>query len=150
METNVFIQEMTNLFNNLENKGFIKQFLVINGWNKDIYFIKFEALKKEDFPNGIPENGKYICFHIDTTLKKVERHSNGCIWLNETDKKRDKYKFYAMRSMVDIAEENGIKKFRKCKYKNEKDLFDKINNYFQSVMQCVTEYSNGYPYNPNK
>lgn len=150
METNDFIQEMKNLFNNLENKGYIKQFIAVDGWNKDIFFIKFEALKKEDYPNGIAENGTYICFKIDTSLKKVERHSNGHIWLNETDKQREEYKYFAMRSMIDIAEENGIKKFRKCKYKSNKELFDKMNNYFQSVMKYVNEYSNGYPYDPYK
>lgn len=143
-------KDLNELFNNLENKGFIKQFFVREGYSKTNLFVRFEALEKDDYPNGIAENGKYVRFLIDLGANKVELYGTGHIWLNEADSHREKYKFYAMRGMYDIAEENGIKKFRKCKFKNPQDLFNKMNNYFQNVMKYVSEYTNGYPYNPKE
>lgn len=143
-----FILSINEIYKAIENKKFIKQTFIKKGWNNNIYYITFEALKSADYPNGIKENGIYICFQIDTNLNKVERHSNGHVWLNTQDKLREIYKYYAMRSIIDIAEEEGIKKFRKCKYKDNKDLFDKIYRYFNDVMEKVNNYTGGYPYDP--
>ena len=143
-------EKLMNNFNELTNKGFIKQFFIREGFSNTSLYVTFESLNKEDYPHNIAENGKYVRFKIDLSAKKVELHSNGHIWLNKADKESEKYKYYAMRSMVSIAEEKGIKKFRKSKFTDAKSLFDKMNNYFQNVMEHVNIYSGGYPYNtPN-
>ena len=48
--------------------------------------------------------------------------------------------------MIDIYLDKGGKKFRKTSFKSVTDLFEKLNNYYNVVMQAVTEYTGGYPY----
>ena len=139
--------KLNELFNKLNNKGYIKQFS--NSYSRfGSVFVRFEALEKKDYPNSIRENGKYVIFEIDSINEKVSLYSCGHIWLSEEDKNNEKYKYYAMRSMIEIAESKGIKRFRKCKIKSIEETFNKMNLYFQNVMDKVNEYSGGYPYSP--
>lgn len=111
-----------------------------------IIFVRFDALKKEDYPNNISENSVYITFEIDLFEKSVEVFQNGSIWLSPADKTTDKYRYMAMKSMTKVLVDNGGKKFRKQGFKNVKDLADKMHNYYKIVMKEVTEYTGGYPY----
>lgn len=145
MEKKTLLDSLNECFNNLENKGYIKQFTVQEGYYTNNVYVTFEALETKDFPNGIRENGKYVQFVI--CGGKIEYNGTGHIWLSEADQQRDKYKYLAMRGMWDIAQENGnIKKFRKCNFKDVQSAFDKMNDYFQNVMKYVNEYTGGYPY----
>ena len=50
-------------------------------------FIGIEALKREDLPNNIAENGIYIQFKIDMADKTVEVHSWGIYTYQKRNKK---------------------------------------------------------------
>ena len=109
-------------------------------------FVRLDALNKEDYPNGIDMNSIYICFCINHKENKVEIHSVGCVYLNEADKQSEKYKYYAMKSILQVYVDEGGKKFRKSKFKSEKDLCKKMLEYFDNVMVEVEKYTGGYPY----
>ena len=109
-------------------------------------FVRLDALNKEDYPHGIDMNSVYICFGVNHLEHKVEVHTNGHVWLNDADKQSEKYKYYAMKSMQQVYVDEGGKKFRKSKFKTEKDLCKKMLEYFDNVMVEVEKYTGGYPY----
>lgn len=112
-----------------------------------LQFITFDALDPKDYPNGIDKNSVFITFQINYQTKKVELHSFGHCWLSPKDKQHPKYKYYAMRSMVDIAKEDyNVAKFRKQTFKDEKDLFNRMEKYYKAVMTAIKAYTGGYPY----
>lgn len=109
-------------------------------------FVRLDALNKEDYPHGIDMNSVYIYFRVNHKENKVEIHSFGSVYLNEADQQSEKYKYYAMKSIQQVHVDNGGKKFRKSKFKTEKDLCKKILDYFNNVMVDVEKYTGGYPY----
>ena len=60
--------------------------------------------------------------------------------------KSDKYKYYAMKSIVGVHVDYGGKKFRKTLVKNSDELITKISTYVNAVMEDVVKYTGGYPY----
>lgn len=111
-----------------------------------LQFVRYDALNKEDVPHNIDENSVYITFEINHNTNKVEVFSNGHVWLSEEDKKSERYKYYAMKSIQQVLVDNGGKKFRKSSFKNVSDLCKKMQTYFDTVMKEVECYSGGYPY----
>ena len=109
-------------------------------------FVRLDALNKEDYPHGIDRNSVYIDFCVNHKENKVEIHSLGCVYLDEADKQSEKYKYYAMKSIQQVYVDKGGKKFRKSKFKTEKDLCKKMLDYFDNVMVEVEKYTGGYPY----
>lgn len=51
-----------------------------------------------------------------------------------------------MKSIQQVYVDEGGKKFRKSKFKTEKDLCKKMLDYFDNVMVEVEKYTGGYPY----
>ena len=117
-----------------------------NGFCPYLRFVKFDALDKNDYPNGIAENSVFITFEIDLFNKKVNVFNTGCIWLSPKDKTLPQYKYLCMKSMTDVLVDKGGKKFRKQGFKDMADLFKRMETYYKNVMQAVTEYTGGYPY----
>lgn len=110
-------------------------------------YLKFDALKKEDWPHGIKENSVYLIFGIDFETKKVKVYGCGHVYLSPKDKENEKYKYLAMRSMIEIAQTDyKVKKFRMQGYKNTEDLYNKMEKYYKSVMDAISKYTGGYPY----
>ena len=118
----------------------------IGGFCPYIIFVRMDALKREDWPNGIAENSVFIDFEIDLFNKKVEVHGSGHIWLSPYDKTTPKYKYLCMKSMQNVLVDNGGKKFRKQGYKDMKDLANRMQKYYAQVMEAVNDYTDGYPY----
>jgi len=143
-----FVSEFYDILNLAKEKSSAVQVRgKFAGFAPDLQFITFDALKTEDWPNNIGINSVFICFAIDLTNKKVEVHSNGHVYLSPKDKASDKWKYYAMRGMLNIAKEDyGVKKFRKQGYKTKDELFKKMETYFKAVMDAITKYTGGYPY----
>ena len=111
-----------------------------------IIFVRMDALKREDWPNGIAENSIYIEFEIDLYNKKVSVFRSGSVWLSPYDKTLPQYKYLCMKSMQNVLVDNGGKKFRKQNYKDMKDLAKKMQQYYTQVMEAVNDYTDGYPY----
>lgn len=118
----------------------------IKAWGSDLQFIRIDALNTEDYPNGIAENSIYIQFAINYATHKVELHGSGHVYLSPKDLQLPQYKYLAMKSVVNVGVDKGIKKFRKSKFKDGKDLAKKLATYYNSVMECVNEYTGGYLY----
>lgn len=112
-----------------------------------LLFVRYDALDKEDYPNGISENSIYIIFEVDMVNKKVNVFRSGHVWLSPYDKTLQKYKYLCMKSIQDVLTDNGGKKFRKQGYKDMKDLAKKMETYYKQVMKEVESYTGGYPYN---
>ena len=111
-----------------------------------LLFIKLDALDDKDWSNGIDLNSIYFSFVYDEETKKLDLHSNGHVYLSNEDKQTDKYKYYAMKSIVEVHVDYGGKKFRKTLVKNSDDLITKISTYVNAVMEDVVKYTGGYPY----
>lgn len=116
------------------------------GFCPEIQHLRIDALEKCDWPYGISLNSIFMDFRFDLKEKKITIFNYGHIWLSPSDKEREEYKYFAMRSMVEIASEKGVKKFRKYSIKNPADAAEKIAKYYGEVMKAVTEYTGGYPY----
>lgn len=115
-------------------------------WVPEKQFITVDALNEEDVPHRIAENSVYIMFSVDLKAQTVEVYRTGSIYLSESDKQTDRYKYYVMKSMTNVLKDNGGKAFRKQKYKDVNQLCDKIEKYFVSIMKEVEAYTGGYPY----
>lgn len=111
-----------------------------------LQFVRFDALDEKDYPHGIALNSVFLTFEINHQDKRIELHSYGHVSLNEEDKKTEKYRYYCMKSVIDVIKDNGGKKFRKQKFKDAQDAAKKMVDYFQMVMNEVDKYTGGYPY----
>ena len=106
-------------------------------------FIGWEALKKEDLPHGIKENGIHILFEIDFEKKSVEVFQSGHIWLSKEEQKAT---YLAMTGMKNLAKARGLRWFRKQKFKDINDLYKRLRQFYDNMMGVVNDYTGGYPY----
>ena len=111
-----------------------------------LLFIKLDALDAQDWSNGIDLNSIYFSFVYDEETKKLDLNKCGHVYLSNEDKQTDKYKYYAMKSIVNIHVDYGGKKFRKTLVKDSDVLITKISTYVNAVMEDVVKYTGGYPY----
>ena len=123
---------------------------VIGKFNPAFYapmqWIRIDALDKKDWPNNIGDNSVFIEFKVDFDTRKVEVTRSGHVYLSPKDLETPKYKYLAMKSIVSVGVDKGLKKFRKSNFKDASDLAKKISKYYNNVMECVAEYTGGYPY----
>ena len=112
-----------------------------------VQYITLDALKPENWPNGIKQNSIYVTFKINLLNKKIEIHSSGHVWISKADKElyaKDSY--LAMHSMINICKRNGGKVMRKSSYKSVKEVTEKIIKAYNDIMEQVVDYTEGYPY----
>lgn len=112
----------------------------------NIVYITIDALEVNEYPHNIAENSIYLRFCIDFNKNKFECKGSGHVYLSPKDLKTEKHKYMCMRSMINIAEEKGIKKMRKSNHKDNKTTATKIASYFNEIMNALVEYTGGYPY----
>lgn len=124
--------------------GYIKGYYVSGKSN--LAFVRFDALNEKDYPNGISMNSIHITFTVDLFERKVYIHSNGHVYLSEKDLQTEKYRYYCMKSIIDVHTDKGGKKFRKQSFKSIETLYNTMKAYFENVMKDVEEYTGGYPY----
>lgn len=153
METSVYNEVFAKVAKEIkkitDGNKYVKQVIVDekpSSFCPYMQFVRLDALNKEDWPHNIDMNSIYICFCVNHLVYKVEVHTNGHVWLNDADKQSEKYKYLAMKSIQQVYVDNGGKKFRKSKFKSEKDLCKKMLDYFDNVMVEVEKYTGGYPY----
>ncbi len=102
-------------------------------------FVDF--LEKKDYPYNIKRNSIYLTFRVENDSLSVVGY--GHTYLSKYDTENDpKYKYCCMRSIISLLP----KKFRKCKFKNNDILVEKIITYSNLVIKELIEYTGGYPY----
>lgn len=116
------------------------------GYCPHICFIKIDALLEKDYPHNISDNSVFIIYRIDFNEQKFDAFRLGHIYLSPKDKKTDKYKYLCMKGMSNVLVDKGGKKMRKTTHKDTKTTAKKMADYFNEVMNAVTEYTGGYPY----
>ena len=109
----------------------------------EIQFIGIEALKPQDIPYNISENGVYIRFKIDFINKSVEVFTYGHVYLSREEQDATNL---AMASIKRIAVARNVKWFRKQKYKSIDDLYKRITDFYERAMSAVNDYTQGYPF----
>lgn len=108
-----------------------------------LQYITIEALKSEDVPNNIRENGIYIAFEIDLISHTIEVRDSGHIYLSREEQKAT---YLAMTNIKKLCKARKVKWHRKYTYKSVEDLIKHITAFYERVMGCVEEYTGGYPY----
>lgn len=153
METSVYNEVFAKVAKEIKkiasDNKFVKQVMVDekpSSFCPYLQFVRLDALNKEDYPHGIDRNSVYICFCVNHKENKVEVHTNGHVGISEKDKQTERYKYLCMKSIQQVYVDEGGKKFRKSKFKSEKDLCKKMLDYFDNVMVEVEKYTGGYPY----
>lgn len=153
METSVYNEVFAKVAKEIKkiasDNKFVKQVMVDekpSSFCPYMQFVRLDALNKEDYPHGIDMNSVYICFCVNHKENKVEVHTNGHVDISEKDKQTERYKYLCMKSIQQVYVDEGGKKFRKSKFKSEKDLCKKMLDYFDNVMVEVEKYTGGYPY----
>ena len=132
-----------------KDRRFIKMIVADNkpsNFCPEIQFVRFDSLEKKDYPNGIDMNSIYITFEVNHKEKKIKLHSCGHVYLSPSDLKTDKYRYHAMKSIIDVYKDLGGKIFFYFSFKTEKDAAKKMFAYYTAVMESVNLYTNGYPY----
>jgi hypothetical protein len=114
--------------------------------SSEMVFLTVDFLKKEDYPNNIPENSKYLKFIVDYKNKKIELCAIGHVYLSPADKASKKYMCCVMKSMQNVFVDMEGKKFRKQSFKTVDDLVSRISKYSNGVIEAVKKYTGGYPY----
>lgn len=136
--------DLFRIENELKNKCPLAVYVKTTKINNNLY-IRVDALYKKDYPNNIDDNSMFMEFHVDLSLGKLEFFRGGHVWLSPYDAEND-FKYYAMRGILSISNEYGVKKFRKCNVKNETDIINKISKSFNETMESIIYYTGGYPY----
>lgn len=108
-----------------------------------LQYLHFDALRKEDWPNGIAENSVYLRFSLDLRTNTVQCNGCGHIWLSKSDQKKS---YLAMCSMKKAIISDGGKWMRKSRYKDAKDLVNKIERFRVQVIEHIEKVTGGYPY----
>lgn len=113
----------------------------------EVQYVTLDALRPDDWPNGIAENSVYVTFGIDMAMMTVECASCGHIWLTDEDKRKS---YLAMCSIKKAHKAIGKTWMRKSKFKNTEDLAKKIDKFWSSVLETLDEVTGGYPYKEMK
>lgn len=153
METSVYNEVFAKVAKEIKkiasDNKFVKQVMVEEKPSSlcpYMQFVRLDALNKEDWPHNIDMNSVYITFVVNHKENKVEVHTCGHVDISKEDKQTERYRYLVMKSIQQVLVDNGGKKFRKSKFKTEKDLCKKMLDYFDNVMVEVEKYTGGYPY----
>lgn len=136
---------MASLRAQLEENRYIYELKATASFGESLY-VRLDSLKEEDWPHGISKNSIYVTFLINVANRKVEVAGCGHIYLSPSDRRTERYKYLAMKSMIDVLADYGGRKFRKQPFKTEAELARKMVGFYDNVMEAVEKYTGGYPY----
>ena len=107
-------------------------------------YMYISFITEYEIPNRIQENGIYMYFTWNLTDKSLENNQNGHLELTDADK-QGKYKYYALKSLIDPYLAEGGKKFRKCRMNefSAKDLDNKISDWICAVIDAALKDQGG-------
>lgn len=99
---------------------------------------------ENEIPNRIQENGIYMYFTWYLIDNSLENTQNGHLELTDADK-QGKYKYYALKSLIDPYLAEGGKRFRKCRMNefSAKDLDNKMSEWICAVIDAALRDQGG-------
>ena len=108
-------------------------------------YLSFDFLEKEKIPYKIALNGVYLNFKYSIDESKIELFSNGHIEITPEEKQTPRYKYNALKSLLDPYLDNGGKKFRKTQIKEfySDEMADKIIPFIKDVIKAALENQGG-------
>ena len=108
-------------------------------------YLSFDFLEKEKIPYKIALNGVYLNFKYSIDESKIELFSNGHIEITPEEKQTPRYKYHALKSLLDPYLDNGGKKFRKTQIKEfySDEMADKIIPFIKDVIKAALENQGG-------
>ena len=111
-------------------------------YDRVIMYISF--ITESEIPNQISHNGIYMYFTWYLADNSLENTINGHLELTDADK-QGKYKYYALKSLLDPYLAEGGKKFRKCRMNefSAKDLDNKISDWICAVIDAALKDQGG-------
>ena len=111
-------------------------------YNRVIMYISF--ITESEIPNQISHNGIFCYFTWYLADNSLENTINGHLELTDKDK-QGKYKYYALKSLLDPYLAEGGKKFRKCRMNefSAKDLDNKISDWICAVIDAALKDQGG-------
>lgn len=111
--------------------------------SSSIYF-SFDFIDKDKIPHGIRQNSVYLRFVYDIDDSKLELYDNGHIDIMPAERET-KYKYFALKSLLDPYYDNGGKKFRKTLIKDfySDEIADKIIPFIKDVIAAALENQGG-------
>ena len=121
------------------------QYIKVNSQSfNDRVNIYISFIIENEIPNRIQENGIYMYFTWYLADNSLENTINGHLELTDADK-QGKYKYYALKSLLDPYLDDGGKKFRKCRMNefSAKDLDNKISDWICAVIDAALKDQGG-------
>ena len=121
------------------------QYIKVNSQSfNDRVNIYISFIIENEIPNRIQENGIYMYFTWYLADNSLENTINGHLELTDADK-QGKYKYYALKSLLDPYLDEGGKKFRKCRMNefSAKDLDNKISDWICAVIDAALKDQGG-------
>ena len=111
--------------------------------------VDLNAMKPEDYPNGIYENSMYLRIWFDLRDMTFEIKSCGHLWLTKEDQDAS---YLAMCSVKQAFKATGRKWMKKTSYKGKNAQFiaAKVSTFWAQVMEGLKDFSTGYPYHHMK
>lgn len=111
-------------------------------YDRVIMYISF--ITESEIPNQISNNGIFSYFTWYLADNSLENTQNGHLELTDKDK-QGKYKYYALKSLIDPYLAEGGKKFRKCRMNefSAKDLDNKISDWICAVIDAALKDQGG-------
>ena len=111
-------------------------------YDRVIMYISF--ITESEIPNQISHNGIFCYFTWYLADNSLENTINGHLELTDADK-QGKYKYYALKSLLDPYLAEGGKKFRKCRMNefSAKDLDNKMTEWICAVIDAALKDQGG-------
>lgn len=140
------VKEIVSEYENiLKKKCPSVQYIKVNSqsfYDRVDMYISF--ITESEIPNQISRNGIYSFFIWNLTDNSLENSQNGHLELTDADK-QGKYKYYALKSLIDPYLAEGGKKFRKCRMNefSAKDLDNKMSEWICAVIDAALKDQGG-------
>lgn len=140
-------EQLDNIIKKVEKEVPEIKFSNISNFKKgdSAVYLSFDFLEKEKIPYQIALNGVYLNFKYSIDESKIELFSNGHIEITPEEKQTLRYKYHALKSLLDPYLDKGGKKFRKTQIKEfySYEIADKIIPFIKDVISAALENQGG-------
>lgn len=103
-----------------------------------LQFFTLDALKPEQWRHGLKENSTYVQFKVNMKERSIEVSHTGVLEFTEEDK--DKTYLYGT-TLNRLYKTIGRKWWRRCSWKTEEQLAQKVGAFWNGVLETLNEYT---------